>query len=226
MAGGIDIGVDCDDLGQRSLLVKDFPFIKQSAGIGPWGVDEGKPSIDAQLEILEHQIDTFGACAIGEIGLDNHWKYGTEALQEELFTKQIEMANKKNLPIIIHNRQADLLLGNIIAKTTFAKPGLIHCFQGTLELALLAIEQGFYISFAGPLTFKKNQGMRDILSEIPLDRILLETDSPYLSPEPYRGQINTPLMMSHIYETAASVKAMSVEELATQIQTNFQAFLS
>jgi TatD DNase family protein len=226
MAGGIDIGVDCDDLEARSALVKDFPFIRQSAGVGPWGVEEGKPSIEEQMETLTKQIDTYKVCAIGEIGLDYHWKYGTAVKQHELLARQIALANSRDLPIILHNRKADEAMLGIIRKTPFERGGILHCFQGTEELALASIKKGFYISFAGPLTYKSNNKMREILAKLPLNRILLETDSPYLSPEPYRGQVNTPLMMSYIYEKAAEIRAMSVEALAEQIQQNFLAFLS
>ncbi|AEV30827.1 hydrolase, TatD family [Sphaerochaeta pleomorpha str. Grapes] len=226
MAGGIDIGVDCDDLAERSKLVQDFPSIRLSAGIGPWGVEDGKPSLEEQMKTLVNQIDTYQVCAIGEIGLDYHWKYGTAEKQHRLLKSQIDLANSRNLPIILHNRKADQATLEIIRNTKFAKGGLLHCFQGTEELAFTAIKKGFYISFAGPLTYKSNNLMREILAKLPINRILLETDSPYLSPEPYRGQINTPLMISHIYEKAAEVRAMSVEALAEQIQQNFQAFLS
>lgn len=226
MAGGIDIGVDCDDLAERAKLVKDFPSIRLSAGIGPWGVEDGKPSIEEQMDKLISQIDTHQVCAIGEIGLDYHWKYGTAEKQYRLFTSQIDLANNRNLPVIIHNRKADQETLDILRNTEFAKGGLLHCFQGTEELAFAAIEKGFYVSFAGPLTYKSNTSMREILAKLPLNRVLLETDSPYLSPEPYRGQINTPLMMGYIYEKAAEIRAMSVEALAGQIQQNFQAFLS
>jgi TatD DNase family protein len=226
MAGGIDIGVDCDDLALRSQLVKDFPFIKQSAGIGPWGVEEGKPSIEEQMEILTKMVETYSVCAIGEIGLDYHWKYGTAVKQDKLFQLQIELANKRNLPVILHNRNADAATLEILRKTKFSKGGILHCFQATEEIAFTAIKKGFYVSFAGPLTYKSNNTMREILAKLPLNRILLETDSPYISPEPYRGQINTPLMMSYIYEKAAEIRAMSVEALAEQIQQNFQTFLS
>jgi TatD DNase family protein len=225
MAGGIDIGVDCDDLAARAPLVAKFPSIRQSAGIGPWGVDEGCLPIDRQLDTLARMLDAHPVCAIGEIGLDNHWKFGTPELQEKLFLEQVAMANERKLPVIIHCREADEQMVRVFSSQPFRYGGILHCFQGTRELADIAVAQGFYISFAGPLTYKRNEEMRSILAALPLDRILLETDSPYLSPEPYRGQVNTPPMVRYVYERASEVRAMSVETLAMQIRENFEAFL-
>ena len=223
---GIDVGVDCDDLKERALLTQSYPFIHLSAGIGPWGVGDDNPPIQEQLDTLTSLLDCHTVCAIGEIGLDNYWKYGTKELQEQLFTCQIDIAQERKLPIIIHNREADEQTFQILEQYSFKKRGILHCFQGTQELADLAVKKGFFISFAGNLTYKNNQKIRDILTSVPLDHLLLETDSPYLTPVPMRGKPNTPLNMIHIYEMASSLKAISVESLVLQMQTNFQSFLT
>ena len=223
---GIDVGVDCNDLEERALLTQPYPLIHVSAGIGPWGVGDEKPPIQEQLDTLTSLLACHTVCAIGEIGLDNYWKYGTKELQEELFTHQMDIAQERKLPIIIHNREADEQTFRIIASHSFPRRGILHCFQGSQELADLAVEKDFFISFAGNLTYKNNQRIRDILTSIPLDHLLLETDSPYLSPVPLRGKPNTPLHMIHIYELAASLKAISLETLVSQMQTNLQTFLT
>lgn len=225
-AGGIDVGVDADDLPLRAPLLDSFPQLRLSAGIGPWGVEEGKPPIDHQLRELAQCVGLHEVHCIGEIGLDDYWRYGTQRLQEELFIRQIEMADTMNLPIIIHNREADTRTGDIINRHPPKRGGILHCFSGTQRLADLALAHGFYISFAGPVTYKRNDGLREVLKHIPQDRLLLETDSPYLSPEPLRGTANTPQRMPCIYDKAAEILQTPVEDLAARIRTNFSTLFS
>ncbi|NBK21355.1 MAG: TatD family deoxyribonuclease [Spirochaetia bacterium] len=222
---GLDVGIDFDDLKRRSSLLSAYPFIHLSAGIGPWGVASGQRSVSEQLAVLSASLQEHKVCAIGEIGLDNHWGYGTKQDQQELFVAQMEMAEQRGLPIIIHSREADEEMADLLQKRTFSRQGIMHCFQGSRELALLAVSKGMFISFAGPITYKANSAMREIFKAIPLDQILLETDSPYLSPVPCRGKTNTPLHMVHIYEAAASLLEMSMDDLVLQMQSNFSAFL-
>ncbi len=221
----LDIGTDFDDLAQRSALLSAYPSIHMSAGIGPWGVASGQIPIRQQLDGLCASLDQGKVCAIGEIGLDNHWAYGTKQSQSELFVSQMDIAAQRDLPIIIHSRESDDEISALLQGRTFGRRGIMHCFQGSRELALLAVSKGMFISFAGPLTYKANNEMRDVFKAIPLDHILLETDSPYLSPVPCRGRVNTPLHMVHIYEYAASLLEMDMEDLIVQMQSNFSALL-
>jgi TatD DNase family protein len=179
---GIDIGIDYDDLGQRATLLSAYPFIHMSAGIGPWGVDSEHLPVKQQLDCLSASLSQHKVCAIGEIGLDNHWDYGTKQGQQDLFVAQMDMAEQRALPIIIHSREADDEMAALLQERTFTRQGIMHCFQGSKELALLAVSKGMFISFAGPLTYKPNNEMREIFTCLPLEHILLETDSPYLSP--------------------------------------------
>lgn len=222
---GLDIGIDFDDLAERSTLLSPYPFIHMSAGIGPWGVGSEQLPVQQQLDVLSASLDTHNACAIGEIGLDNHWNYGTKQSQQDLFVHQMDMAEQRKLPIVIHSRESDDEMAALLEGRSFSKQGIMHCFQGSKELAMLAVSKGMFVSFAGPLTYKANSEMREILQAIPLNHILLETDSPYLSPVPCRGKTNTPLHMVHIYEAAASLLGMRVETLIVQMQSNFSAFL-
>lgn len=222
---GLDVGIDFDDLAKRSSLLADYPFIHLSAGIGPWGVGSGQLPVIQQLDALSASLQAYKVCAIGEIGLDNHWDYGTKKSQSELFVSQMDMAQQRDLPIIIHSREADREISDLLRGRTFARQGIMHCFQGSKELALLAVSKGMFISFAGPITYKANAEMREIFKAIPPDHILLETDSPYLSPVPCRGKTNTPLHMVHIYEAAASLLGMGIGDLIVQMQSNFSAFL-
>ncbi|NBK25497.1 MAG: TatD family deoxyribonuclease, partial [Spirochaetia bacterium] len=165
------------------------------------------------------------AVAIGEIGLDNYHKYGTVENQEYLLQRQIELANQMEKPVIFHNREADDQFIALLERTSFAKKGIFHCYQGSEELARLAIEQGFYLSFAGPLTYKANKAMQELFVSLPIEHLLLETDSPYLSPNPVRGTVNTPLSMHHIYTFAAQLRTIPLEVLVEQVRANFHAFL-
>ncbi|HKM07820.1 MAG TPA: TatD family hydrolase [Sphaerochaeta sp.] len=222
---GLDIGIDFDDLAQRSALLLAYPNIHLSVGIGPWGVSSDRPSVSEQLEVLSALLSQHKVCAIGEIGLDNHWNYGTKQSQQELFVLQMEMAEQNNLPIIIHCREADDEMMALLQGRTFSRRAIMHCFQGSKELALLAVSKGMFISFAGPLTYKANNEMRAICKAIPIEHILFETDSPYLSPIPYRGKTNTPLHMVHIYEYASILLGIRMENLILQIESNFSTFL-
>lgn len=219
---GIEIGLDCDDLAERTALLAPYPFIHLSAGIGPWGAKE---SLDEQLAVLEDQLAQNRVAAIGEIGLDNYHKYGTVENQEYLLQRQIELANTMGKPVIFHNREADDQFIALLRRTVFARRGIFHCYQGGEELARLAIEQGFFLSFAGPLTYKANKAMQDLFVSLPIEHLLLETDSPYLSPNPVRGTVNTPLAMHHIYSFAAQLRNIPLEVLIKQIRANFHAFL-
>jgi len=222
---GIDIGVEADDLAKRSALLSAYPSIHMSAGIGPWGVASDQKPVSDQLENLSASLVQHKVCAIGEIGLDNHWGFGTKKSQQDLFVAQMDIAEESGLPIIIHSREADDEMATVLRSRTFTRRGIMHCFQGSKELALLAVSKGMFISFAGPLTYKANNAMREIFRSTPLEHILLETDSPYLSPVPCRGKTNTPLYMQHIYEFASSLLEMSTEDLIVQIEANFSAFL-
>ncbi len=223
---GIDVGLDCDDLGGRIERFGRWKNIRFAAGIGPWGVADGQPPLSEQLAALSLQLERHRAVAIGEIGLDNHWKYATAALQEQLLTIQMEVAEERRLPLIIHNREADEQFITILRRRTFSRRGIFHCYQGGEALARLAIEKGFFLSFAGPLTYKANQAMHRLFTSLPLSSILLETDSPYLSPVPLRGKTNTPLSMIHIYREAARLRGVEIEDLAEAVEENWRTFLA
>ena len=222
---GIDIGLEADDLTARAKRFASYPFVYLSGGIGPWGVKEGEPSVEIQLETLQKQLEENNAVAIGEIGLDNHWDYGTKIAQEGLLLSQIEIAEQRNLPVIFHNREADEQFITLLRSRGFSRQGVFHCFQGSEELAKLAIHKGFFLSFAGPLTYKANRTMQELFKQMPPERILLETDSPYLSPNPMRGRVNTPLNMEHIYRFAAELRGIELTDLIQQVKTNFHSFL-
>lgn len=217
---GMDIGTQYDDLPSRYKAIEKYKNIHISAGVGPWSVDR-ELEIDEQLEIFSTNLSQYPVSAIGEIGLDNYWKFGTPEKQEELFTKQLDIANNLHLPIIIHTRDADEQTINILKERKFLYGGIIHCFSGSKELAEISIKKDLLISFAGPITYKKNKELREILINTPLNSLLLETDSPYLPPEPFRGKYNSPFLIPLIYEKVSEIKNTSIQEISKIVSNNF-----
>lgn len=222
---GIEIGLDADDLALRTARFKGYPFIHLSAGIGPWGVQEGMPPIQEQLAEFESQLSRNKVVAIGEIGLDNHHAYGTRQSQTQFMMAQLELARQYEKPVIFHNREADDQFLSLLGEQSFPQQGIFHCFQGSGELASLAIKQGFFLSFAGNLTYGANKTLQDLFKTLPLEHLLLETDSPYLSPIPLRGRPNSPLHLEHLYRFAAALRGMEVEALIDAVRGNFHRFL-
>lgn len=152
--------------------------------------------------------------AIGEIGLDYYWDMSQKDLQKEYFIRQIDIARQVNLPFIIHDREAHGDTMDIIRKHAKGMQGIFHCYSGSYEMARQAMNLGFYISFAGPVAFKNSKSLKEVAKEVPMDRILIETDSPYLTPPPFRGKRNDPSKTQFIAQEIASLKGMDVEEFA------------
>ena len=173
---------------------------------------------DSDIEILEEQIRNNKVVAIGEIGLDYYWVKDNKEKQKELFIKQIDLAKKYDLPIIVHSRDAVNDVYNIL-KEKHAK-GTIHCFSGSKEMAKEFIKLGFFIGIDGPITFKNNRKQVEMIKEIDLNYVLVETDSPYLSPEPNRCKVNTPLNLKYIINKIAEECNMTYEEVAKKTADN------
>lgn len=158
---------------------------------------------------------------IGEIGLDYFWNKENKELQQYAFIKQIELANELNLPIVIHTREAvDDTMDILKNKIQVLKKGIFHCCPLNRELVKQVLNMGFYISFAGPVTFKNAKNADEIIGMVPLDKMLIETDSPYLAPEPHRGTRNNSRNIRFIAEKIANVKGVKVEEIARQTYEN------
>ncbi len=152
--------------------------------------------------------------AIGEIGLDYYWNKENKDIQKHVFIEQIKIANEMNLPIVIHTREAVNDTLEILKQNTVNKKGVFHCCPLNRELVKEALKLGFYISFAGPVTFKNSKNANEIIELVPQDKILIETDSPYLSPEPHRGKRNDPRNVKYIAQKIAEVKQIPIEEIA------------
>ena len=152
--------------------------------------------------------------AIGEIGLDYYYDFSDRPTQKKVFIRQLELAREVDLPIIIHDRDAHGDIMDILRNEGKDNWGIFHCYSGSWELAKEAIKLGFYISFAGPVVFPKSTKLKEVAKQVPLDRILIETDSPYLTPPPFRGRRNDPSKTQFVAQEIASLRGMDVDEFA------------
>ena len=173
-----------------------------------------KKELQEQLNEIDKLAKAPKVLAIGEIGLDYYWNKENKEIQKIAFKKQIELANKLNLPIVIHTREAIFDTLEILKTNPVINKGVFHCCPLNLDLIKEGLKLGFYISFAGPITFKNSKNAVDAINAVPLDKILIETDSPYLAPEPKRGTRNDSRNVIYMAEKIASVKGLPIEEIA------------
>lgn len=196
-------------------------WIYTSVGIHP---HEAREVTGAHLERLAELARHPKVVAWGEIGLDYHYDHSPREIQRRVFSQQMELARAAKLPIIIHCREAwadclDLLEAEWNAS---GLGGILHCFGGKVEEARRGLEMGFFVSFAGNVTYPKAQNLRDAAKAIPLERLLIETDAPYLAPVPHRGKRNEPAYVAEVARTVASVRNLPVEEVAEATAGNFR----
>lgn len=198
-------------------LANKYEFIYTTVGISPNDVRTTLQETIEDIEKLEKIInkeENKKIIGIGEIGLDYYWNKENKEIQKQAFIKQIELANKLNLPITIHTREAVTDTLEILKQHPVNKKGVFHCCPLNRELVKEALKLGFYISFAGPVTFKNSKNAQEIVEMVPNDKMLIETDSPYLAPEPVRGTRNDSRNVKYIAEKIASIKKIQVEEIA------------
>ena len=222
----ITISVSPDNLDRVIEISKSHEHIYCTQGLHPHEAKYWNAEVEAK--VLENSKFE-KVVAIGEIGLDFHYNNSPKEKQIEAFRRQLEIASEKNLPVVIHSRDADPETIEALEEMApkMKKKGVIHSFTSGPELAKKAIELGFCLGFNGIITFKNAQEVRDIVTLTPLDRILLETDSPFLTPTPYRGQENGPQFLPFIAEKVAEIKEVSVDEVLQQTyQNSIQLFLS
>lgn len=201
-------------------IAERYPGVYCSVGTHPHQADEERGIETEEIVRLSAHPKVV---AIGEAGLDYFYKHATPAAQAEGFRRHIAAARATGLPLEIHTRDADADTLDIIeaehARGAF--PAILHCFTGGRRLALRAVELGLYVSFSGVISFKKSEDLRAIAREIPLDRLLVETDAPFLAPEPHRGRTNEPAYVVHTAAALAQARGIPVETLAAASTTNF-----
>ena len=191
-------------------LAKENSFLFATVGISPNDIEDFS---EENLALIEKLAKQEKIVAIGEIGLDYYWNKENKEAQKELFIKQIEMANRLDLPIVIHTRDAAIDTVQILKEHPVKNKGIFHCCPLNQELIKSGLELGFYISFSGNITFK-NAKSEGPVSLVPMDRLLIETDSPYLSPEPFRGTRNDSSKVKLVAKRVAEIKGINLEEVA------------
>lgn len=214
------ISTQRSDFAQVKALAEQFPEIYCSIGIHP---HEAEPHEDISEEELLAEANHPKVIGIGETGLDYYYEHSPKKAQQELFKRHIRVARKLDLPVIVHSRDADEDTVAILKEAHAEAPFrfLIHCFSSTKYLSDESLKIGGYISASGIITFKKSQALRDSFASVPLDRLLVETDSPYLAPEPHRGKPCEPAYTAWTAKKLAEVKSVSVEQLAETTTNNF-----
>jgi TatD DNase family protein len=214
----IDVGYDLDSSRRSAELAGQAEFICSAAGIHPHDSGEAPKNY---LEDLKKLAACDKVVAIGETGLDFYRNLSPQDVQRRVFREHLALARELNLPVIIHSRQAHEDLLKILRSDKVGPAGgVIHCFSGSPEMARECLEMGFYISFAGVITYKGNSKLKSIAASIPLNRILAETDSPFLTPEPYRGKRNEPLYVRYTIEEIARLREMPAVELSKILLEN------
>ena len=210
----INSGIDKTTNIEVVKQVKKYDSVYGAIGIHPESVDN---YTEEDLKYLEEHIKDEKIVAIGEIGLDYYWVKDNKEKQKELFEKQLKIAEKYNIPVIIHSREATQDTIDILKK--YKVRGIIHSFSGSYEVAQIYIKMGFLLGINGVITFK-NCNLKDVVRKIELCNIVLETDSPYLTPAPFRGKRNDPTKVMYIAKYIAELKGISLEELSKEINGN------
>lgn len=202
-------------------LASRYNFIYATIGISPNDIPDNINGIKEEIDQLNELYKTSEKIvAVGEIGLDYHWNTENKDLQQYAFIEQIKLANKLELPIQIHTRDAVMNTIDILKTNQVKYGGIFHCCPFNRELVKEGLKLGFYISFAGPTTFKNSKNASEIINMVSDDRFLVETDSPYLSPEPYRGKRNDPRNVQYILRKIAQVKEKTFEEVQNMAYEN------
>lgn len=199
-------------------LTKKYPFVYGTVGIHP---SELVGLTDEKFKIIEELVKEDKILAVGEAGLDYHYKDLDKPAQKKWFIRQIELAKEVDLPLIIHSRDASKDTLDIMKEAEASKVGgVVHCYSYSKETVKEYLDMGFYIGIGGVLTFKNARVLKEVVEYMPLDRILLETDAPYLAPEPYRGKRNNSLYLKYVIEEIAKLKNVSEQEVEDQTFLN------
>ena len=214
-------GSDVAKTQRAILLAANEEGLDVAAGIHP---HQAGVASEPSLENLARLARSGNLVAWGEIGLDFHYRYATPEDQESLFNRQLALARRVGLPVVIHTREAEDRTLEVLGKhyDNGGPAGVMHCFTGSLDMAQCCLEMGFYISFSGMLTFPKAHNIRQVARAVPMNRLLIETDSPYLAPVPFRGTRNEPAFVVETARALAEVKQVSLDVVAKCTTENYQ----
>ncbi|WP_195576808.1 TatD family hydrolase [Paenibacillus sp. 1001270B_150601_E10] len=214
----VNIGFNRETIPTTMALAEKYPFIYAAVGWHPVdAITMKEGDLDWIAKLTEHEK----VVAIGEIGLDYHWDTSPKDVQQRVFREQIGLARDLRMPIIIHNREAHEDIVRILREENAKEVGgIMHAFSGSWETAKMCLDMGFYISFGGPVTFKNAKQPKEVLKQVPMDRLLVETDSPYLTPHPFRGKRNESSYVRLVAEMGAGLKDMDFEEFCKITTSN------
>lgn len=207
----LNIGFNRQTIPTTMQLAEKYDWIYAAVGWHPQDAITMQPE---DLEWIEQLCQHPKVVAIGEIGLDYYWDTSPKDVQQQVFREQIRLARKLNKPIVIHNRDAhEDVLRILREEKAHEIGGVMHCFSGSWETAQICLDMNFYISFGGPVTYKNAKQPKEVLMNVPMDRLLIETDAPYLTPHPFRGKRNETSYVRYVAEAAAELKGVSVDEI-------------
>ena len=218
VCGIINAGTDIKSSEKVLELAKKWDFIYPALGIHPENLDDSCDCEDLIRELRNLILNNKNVVAVGEIGLDYHFRNDNKELQKHIFENQIELANELGLPVTVHDREAHADTMQILKK--YSPKGVVHCFSGSLEMANEVIKLGMYIGVGGVVTFKNSKTIKDVVEEIPLQYLVVETDSPYLTPEPFRKEQNEPMYIPIIASKIADILNVSIEEVSSKTTDN------
>lgn len=223
VTGWITVGTEPQQNRKVTALVPKFENMYAAVGIHPHYAQNFTPD---DVEQLKQFAQSEKVVAIGETGFDFHYKGFSKVLQKKLFREELKIAQELNLPVIVHCREAfDETMGLLNEFTGKLKNVVVHCFGGSIEQAKMILDKGFYISFTGTVTFKKAEAVRQTAKFVPLERLMVETDCPFISPEPMRKQkVNEPALMVHTARCLAELKAMEPEAFAEAVTRTSKTF--
>lgn len=213
----INIGADMLSSARAVSLASQYPEIYAAVGIHPHDAEKMAKEDEKQLAVWTG-FDK--VVAVGEIGLDYYYDLSPREIQKKVFIRQLDIARQMHMPVVIHNRDAHGDTMNILKREGQGLTGVIHCFSGSLEMAEELIKMGWYIGFDGPVTFKNAARLPEIAAKIPLERILIETDSPYLTPVPFRGKRNEPSYVRLVAERIAELRGMYTDDFCRAAAQN------
>jgi TatD DNase family protein len=213
------IGVSADNAAAVRSLAERYADVDCSVGVHPLDIEPGSaPALDWLLGELDHPR----VVAIGETGLDYHYQPEAAALQQQAFRLHLEAARISGKPVIVHTREARADTLRLLREAALPQAGVLHCFTEDWEMAKAALDLGFYISLSGIVTFRNAAALREVARQVPVDRLLVETDSPYLAPVPHRGKANLPEYVREVAEFLAELRGIAYESLAEQTTDNFR----
>ncbi len=219
--GGIGLIVNAastlESWGKIQRLTEEYPFVYGAVGIHP---DEAGTLTEEHMSEMERLLDLEKIVAVGEIGLDYYWDNESHDVQKKWFIRQLELAKKKDMPVIIHSREAAADTMEIMRGYASGMRAVIHCYSYSVEMAREYVKMGYYIGIGGVVTFKNAKKLVNVVKEIPLTSIVLETDCPYLAPVPYRGKRNSSFYLPYVAEKIAEIKGVSIEEVVRQTEEN------